>query len=324
MKREQGGVLLSVLWIVAILTVIAFSIAMQVRGETERTSTLLDSTRAYYVASAGVDRALLRILWTVNFGMQTYKPEITRFTLNFPEGDAQIELMPENAKLDLNGANGEQLTRLLGALGVPPPRAAEIAAAIIDWRSPAGPAGGSQFDQYYLSLRPSFVSPHASFQETEELLMVKGITPELYYGNYVRREDGTLVALGGLRDCVSAYRPSFPKDVNAVEPAVLAALGAPAAGIDAIVQLRARGPIGRRELSALAPLLGPVAGQLSIGGNSIFSIRATGRPRRADGQLSDVKRTVAATFKIFKQGTEPPVQVLRWYDRTWVNGATVE
>ena len=42
------------------------------------------------------------------------------------------------------------------------------------------------FDQYYLSLTPSFRARHASFEEIEELLVVKGMTPDLYYGTYDR------------------------------------------------------------------------------------------------------------------------------------------
>jgi general secretion pathway protein K len=323
-SSQAGGILLGVLWMVAILTIIAFSIAIRVRAETERSGTLLDSVRSYYVASAGADKALLDILYTVRFGLgNLYKPEIARFNLPFPEGVAEIEIIPENSKIDLNMAQPEMLIRLMVALGTPPDQASLISQAIVDWRSPKPPGTITDLDQFYLVQRPSFTSPHASFQETEELLMVRGVTPELFYGKYVRQDNGNLLALGGLRDCVSAYNPGEQKDINSVEPAVMAAYQVPAVGIQAVVEARRRFPLGQKELAQLGPQLGSAAGRFKVGGDSIFSLRSTGRGRRPDGQLSDVRRTVMATYKVFRPNKEPAMQVLRWYDRTWVNGDTV-
>ena len=70
-----------------------------------------------------------------------------------------------------------------------PARAATIAAAIVDWRSPG--TAGSPFDAYYLSaMTPSFQAPHASFQEIEELLSVRGVTPEIFYGTWAPAGNG--------------------------------------------------------------------------------------------------------------------------------------
>ena len=54
-KRSRGGALLMVLWVSAALSAIAFSMASTVRGETERTATAVDSLRAYYLATSGID-----------------------------------------------------------------------------------------------------------------------------------------------------------------------------------------------------------------------------------------------------------------------------
>lgn len=319
---RRGGVLLGVLWLAAILSILALTLAVQVRGETERSGTLLDQTRAYYVATAGLDRALLQIQWTIGYGANLYKPEITRFPLDFPEGRAEVEILPENAKLDLNSATGEQLARLMLAVGAAPGQAVEIAEAILDWRRPAAAGQLSRFDLLYSQANPPFRASHASFRETEELLMVRGVTPELFYGNYVRTPDGRLIALGGLRDCLSPYAPASPKDINAMEPAVMLALGAPPAGVELVKQIRRLGPVTQANLGPVMQALGPAAAYVGIGGYSIFSLRATGRPRRPDGQLSDTRRTVAGTFKMNKVGVTPPIEVLRWHDHSWVNGET--
>ena len=56
---RRGGALLAVLWLSAALSVIAFSVASTVRGETERASTLADGLRSYYLARGGLDRAIM-------------------------------------------------------------------------------------------------------------------------------------------------------------------------------------------------------------------------------------------------------------------------
>jgi len=51
-SARRGSALLAVLWLSAALGAIAFSLAATVRGEIEHTSTTLDGTRAYYLATA--------------------------------------------------------------------------------------------------------------------------------------------------------------------------------------------------------------------------------------------------------------------------------
>jgi hypothetical protein len=41
--------------------------------------------------------------------------------------------------------------------------------------------------------------------------------------------------------------------------------------------------------------------------------------RLANGQLSDMKRTVAAQVKYMPASYATPIHILRWYDATWSN-----
>src|SRR6516162_9438789 len=62
-QNTRGSALLTVLWIAAALSAIAFSLATTVRGETERVSTDLDGLRAYYLAAGAVERASIEKMW---------------------------------------------------------------------------------------------------------------------------------------------------------------------------------------------------------------------------------------------------------------------
>uniref|UniRef100_Q01NT8 General secretion pathway protein K n=1 Tax=Solibacter usitatus (strain Ellin6076) TaxID=234267 RepID=Q01NT8_SOLUE len=318
--RRRGSALLTVLWISAALAAVAFSLANTVRGETDRTSTELDEIRSYYLAVGAVDRASIEVLWTAAFGKPLIPKGAAWVDYTFPTGVAHVELIPETAKLDVNSLPPEQLGRLMTALGINPGAAMQIVAGIMAHRPGGGGAGIS------LPSIPSFPGAGTSFQEIEELLQVRGVTPEIFYGTYVPAESGSdqpdqpaLIRRSGLVDCLSVYGSKDQVDVNTADPAVLLAIGIPPAGVQSIVRERRTAWFTQARLDGLGPNLGPAAGRLRREGNSILTIRATARVRLANGQLSDMKRTVAGQVKYMPAGFDSPIHILRWYDTTWSN-----
>jgi len=314
--RRRGGALLAVLWLSAALSAIAYSLANTVRGEVERTSTAVDGVRTYYLARAGVERGILYMQWKDQIPAGSplkYGPGNPVLRFPFPSGQAWVEVVPETAKLNINTATPLDLMRLLTAMGVAPVRAEQIVLAIVDWRSPAGV---TPFDAFYQSLTPSFRSRHASFEETEELLLVRGMTPELYYGGYDHDATGRLVPRAGLRDCVAVFGSTGGIDVNTAQPAVLVAIGFSPQAAVAIVARRSAQPF--QNPGEVSAFLGgsPASARLRVGGNVIFTFRSTGRIQLPNGQLSDLRRTVAATV-IFRPEEEITLQTLRWYDNAW-------
>jgi general secretion pathway protein K len=319
-NSRQGSALLMVLWLTAALAAIGLAVANNVRGETERTETSVDDAKSYFAARGAIDRAALHILWGQNYFTEDHRPIYyvagsPSMELAFPEADVHVDIVPEASKLGLNGSRPEDLFRLLFALGTPEDRAAQIAAAIVDWRTPVNQTNPSPFDAFYLSQSPSFLPRHASFLENEELLLVQGITADLYYGASL----GTTHA--GLRDCVSVYGSPWAVDINTAQPAVLQTIGLAAADVQSIMQLRAARPIlDYKELANIAQSVGPAGSRLRIGGTSMFTLRATARMRQPDGKLSDLRRTVAALVKFNFAGNpdNKPVgfEIVRWYDRT--------
>ncbi|HUQ91330.1 MAG TPA: hypothetical protein VM120_06595 [Bryobacteraceae bacterium] len=319
-RPTKGGALLAVLWLSAALSAIAFSVATTVRGEVERAATAGDGVRGYFLARGAIERALLWVYWGEQFrnpdGSPRYWAQGTRrLHFEFPNGSADVDFIPESSKLNVNAALPEELFRLLLAVGAEPDRAQAIAAAIVDWRTPA-PQGVSEYDGYYSMLVPSFRARHASLEEIEEILLVRGMTPELFHGTYTRDGGDRLIARPGLRDCLSVYSGGGPVDVNTAQPAVLAAVGLPPDAIAAIVETRRLTPFTTPEhLRAFAERLGPIAARITVGGGSIVTLRASARLRLAGGQLSDMRRTVSALVKFGPSTKDAPHHVLRWYDQ---------
>src|SRR5579871_1594995 len=203
--KQKGGALLTVLWVSAALAAISFSVATSVRSETGRVETAADGLRASYLASGSVERAIQWMLWGDDYQPKFWQPNKPRLYFTYASGDVVVEMIPESAKLNINTAPLDDLMRVAAAVSGNPMQGQEIANAIVDWRS-----GGGGSDGYYAGIGPSlgiptFQAPHASFQEIEELLLVRGMTPELFYGNYVSDNQGKLYASGGLRDCLSVW-----------------------------------------------------------------------------------------------------------------------
>ena len=303
------------LWLSAALAAIGFSLATTIHGETERTSTALDGLRSYYLAAAGIERAAVEALWSAqNPGARIMPEGAAQVTYHFASGDVRVELIPETAKLNVNRATLEDLTRLGMALGLDEVRADALAHSIDQARTGAGGPPG-------LIQASSFQGSAASLQEIEELLSVPGVTPELFYGTYGSQQNAaggmSLTRRPGLVDCLTVYGRSPLVDVNTASPAVLAAVGMNPAAIAAVITRRGAGPILADQLGDVAGMAGEASGRLRVGGHSIVTMRATARLRLDDGHLSDLRRTVAAMVKYMPPGYDAPIHILRWYDTAW-------
>jgi competence ComEA-like helix-hairpin-helix protein len=93
----------------------------------------------------------------------------------------------EESRLNVNVATLDQLMKIYGMLP-------EIAAAIVDWRdsdSNVTPNGAEA--EYYSALRPPYLPRNGPFQTPRELLMVRGVSRELFMGEDIN-QNGLLVS----------------------------------------------------------------------------------------------------------------------------------
>ncbi len=326
LNNRRGSALLTVLWLSAALAAIAFSVSSSVRSETDRVEAGSNGLRAWYLATGAVERGIQWMNWGENYrrpdGTAFWTFNDPRMKMTFPSGTAVVEMIPESSKLNINLASPDDLTKLITVVSGDAGKAGEITRAILDWRG--GSAGPSDFDEYYFSISPTFRARHASFQEIEELLFVRGMTPELFYGNFVAGtgpdgKPGALYSSGGLRDSLSVWGSVGGFDVNTVSPALMTAIGVPPEGVAAIVAHRNVAPFKNAgEVIAL----GIPMPRMNVGGNFIWTLRAAARLKRPDGTPSETVRTASATVKLVdRKRFQIPVHVLRWYDDAWSESA---
>jgi len=109
-----------------------------------------------------------------------------------PPDSMRFGITPESAKLNLNVATEQQIAELLTPilldLGIEAPQ--EYIDALLDWRDTnSDPRPGGAEDEYYNNLEPGppYNAKNGRFDTVEELLLVKGFTAAVLYGEDVNR-----------------------------------------------------------------------------------------------------------------------------------------
>ena len=320
-RGGRGSALLSVMWLSAGLAAIAFTLAATVRVESERAASAAASLRARYLARGSIERAILYFDWAQfrnpDGSPRYYEWGAPRLFFEFPTGRAEVRVIPESSKINVKFAPPETLYRLLTMVGADAERARAIALDIVSRRNPA--AGPPGLEQSFLPPGSSFPPRYSSLEEIEDLLLVRGMTPELFYGSFERDEGKRLIPRAGLRDCVTVYGATGAVDANSAEPAVLGALGLSPSAVALLVAQRNAAPL--RDPAQLAGILRgePAAGNVRIGGGAILTLRATAQLRLPNGALSPDRRSVEAMVKRMSgPSVRERARILRWYDQVWV------
>ena len=92
-------------------------------------------------------------------------------------------LTDESSRLNINTASREQLVSLIGRFATEEMNVDELADALIDWRDEDSvPREFGAEDQFYAELDPPYKVKNAPFDTVEELLLVRGFTGQLLYG----------------------------------------------------------------------------------------------------------------------------------------------
>jgi type II secretory pathway component PulK len=104
---------------------------------------------------------------------------------NYPVGDGTVSLkiVDLERKANINTANTPELQQALTLMGVDADALSVVADSIQDWidADDAQRIAGAEND-YYQGLSPPYHAKNAPMDNLAELLLVKGVTPEMYWG----------------------------------------------------------------------------------------------------------------------------------------------
>ena len=177
---KKGLVLVTVLWVVMVLMIIVAVLGRKSRLDAKVCFARMEGLRCKWACRAGIETAIgvlnederesdcLTDLWSDN------DEDFNDIALE--KCSFNVRVIDEASKLNINTATKGQLLGL-------PEMLDEIADAIIDWRdkndtpSEAGAESG-----YYEELPFGYMARNGPFRTIRELLLVKDVTEELFYG----------------------------------------------------------------------------------------------------------------------------------------------
>lgn len=200
LKDKRGVVLILVLSVVALFTAMIVSFGADESLDIELAYNFRDSLQAQYIARAGVEAAI-----TILSEDDTQSDSLDDQWASFAEyavasasylDDAQLSgtITDECSKFDLNSlaavepkdrdfriAQFKRLFTLL-KIDIADEELDDLAHAVIDWIDTDSDTDFGAEEEYYQSLDPPYHCKNAPLDSAEEILLVRGMKPEYFFG----------------------------------------------------------------------------------------------------------------------------------------------
>jgi len=249
---ERGFALLAVMLVMALLGVVVAEFAYSMRLEASMVRSYKESLLASHLAEAGIQQAIREILseaqvqaldedgqlafYRLAPGQTTLTrvPSLQRSRVPLGPGEFSYRITDEEGRINVNLAAVDRIDRLLAAVGLSKEARDIVNDSLQDWKDANDEhrANGAESDDHYLKLAVPYRARNAHLQDVAELLQIRGVTPELFWGKPDRPGLGALVTVLGRNQI----------NLNTAAPAVLTALGLSDAEVSDIVQTRIRAP----------------------------------------------------------------------------------
>ncbi len=270
-----------VLWVITILFIVVLEFSFAMRTEVSITRNYKEELQLYGMAEGGVQRAIAELVYKNDPRVQqlrrTLNPEdippekkewITDgrdYLLPFSQGECKIRVIGEGGKINLNLVYEATLRKIITQLDLEEEARDKIVDSILDWRDPDDfrRLNGAEND-YYQSLPEPYDCKNGNFDSVEELLLVKGVTSELFYGRKGKQESEENLPPMGLKDIFSIYALGEQIDINsATLPVLRAVLGIPYEISQLIIKAREeKGFENSQDLLQRVPELTPFMGEI--------------------------------------------------------------
>jgi general secretion pathway protein K len=326
LRSERGVALMMVLWIFMVLTVLVAEFSRGMRDEAVATQNMAEEVQARGVAVAGIGQGIYRTLRAhedntddeADIDPDQWPPDGTWHEGSYGGGTYSVRLIDEGGKISLNRADEALLRRVLGNVGVTGDEQEEIADAILDWRDPDSMKRlhGAEAD-YYMGLSEPYAPQNGPFASVDELLLVRGISRDLFFGTGARGA-GPVGGLKGnrdtkppiaLRDIFSVFNKTGNINVRNAPAAVLqAVMGGEEDDVQEVLDARTTDPGSALTLVQAKVGDATIARRLVDRRANIVAIDA-----RAVMQGAQIQARVGAVVDVLEDAEG--FNILQWYDR---------
>jgi general secretion pathway protein K len=320
MKRilgnNRGVALILVLLMMSVIVAVTLQINVASRAQIYEVSNLGDGIKAIYIAKSGLFGAAMILANDKNAydGLDeewaNLEPLTEKSKSLFDGGYLKLSIADESGKIQVNRlADGDRynnevkdlLTRLLSLpeYNLSARQVSELLDAIKDWLDPDSEVtGGGAENAFYASLPEPYACKNGPLDSLEELLRVRGMTRELFYG----REDRP-----GIASCLTT-EGSGRININTAPRQVLKAL-APGITESAAEEMEL---FRKKEGDRLSDPLWykNVAGMETVNINSnILSVRSEVFSVSSTGVIGTLSRTVGGMVERDGSGK---IKILSW------------
>jgi general secretion pathway protein K len=201
-RQQQGVALIIVMIVIMVLSVLAAGFAFTMRVETRLARQSINKHELEWLGRSGVELAKYVLIqqaripgesgflalnqkWAGGPGTTTNSPldEISLSDNVLGGGRFSVKIIDLERKINVNLANRIIIERALLSIGVDAGQIDGIIDAHSDWldSDELHKPNGAESD-YYTTLDPPYYSKNAYIDHLSELLLIKGITPEIYWG----------------------------------------------------------------------------------------------------------------------------------------------
>ncbi len=325
MKNPRRGVaMVIVMWVVLVLSLLISGFAFTMHVETRLESFNRKQLKAEMIARSGIEAAkliLLRDLTSATEGgfdapNQEWATNQTLY-VDHPLGDGvlNVRVTDEEAKLPINKLTPAQWRRLLDLLAVDPADADVIADSAADWidDNDLHLLNGAE-DDYYQSLVPPYRAKNAPMDRVVELLLVRGMTPEIFHGQPATEDDEEIP---GVVEFVTATSSGKININTASALALKAALGLDDLQAEAVLNRRDGGdgewgteddqPF--RSLDEFYTVIGNLSDEVRSQLGELLTVQSDYFTIQATGDVGGVKRSIIA---VVRRGNDSKVKVVTW------------
>jgi general secretion pathway protein K len=249
--RRRGAVLVTVLWLIALLSALAMAAAITFRGFAGVVVLDRDRVQAEALLTGGLEAAV----HTVEILGDTPLDELET-TISLSTGSVHAHLSDEGGRIDIGKAPIEVLASLFRYLGAPADAADTIARAIDEWRKPAH-ANGSNAAPESPDQSAKKTNVDQPFTDIRQLARIPGMAPEW---------------VGAIAPLATVYGSETVNPLTAPARVLAALPGVDASRLQAFLQMRRRHPT---DATGLIAMLGEAQQYLEVKTPPVVSVHLT-------------------------------------------------
>ncbi len=323
-----------VLWVITILSVVVLEFSFAMRTEINITRNYQEQLKLYAAAEGSLQRAVAELILKQDPRFQQLKKNVKpgeapleysewvtdgrEYPVAFESVEGAVRVVGEAGKVNINRVSDGMLRKIMTNLGLDMDARDIIVDSILDWRDPDDfiRVNGAE-NEYYQSLKDPYDCKNGDFDSVEELMLVRGITPELFYGQKAKagEGEGTKEETIGLKDIFSLYALGEQIDINSASlPVLRVVLSLPLEVCRQIIRAREeKGFENFPDLLARVPELAPFSADvqklvLFTATNPYYTVDAKGKAKEGGGV-----RAIRAVVKIDSKEQEG-YKIIRWLD----------